>query len=684
MDWRQAVKGWLYPILRRNREEDLARELRAHLDLETEEQRESGLSLDEAHRAARRAFGNLALTKEDTRAQWGWGSLGRIGQDLRYANRMLWRNPGFTLVALLTLALGIGANTAIFSVVNTILVRPLPYPHPDRMVRIVDHVPGAATMTGSPQRRTWIPLDRLSELRSQTQTLSQLAGYQSTAMTLTSGVEAVRLAGHRVSASIFRLLGGTAHLGRPLAPTDEEPSAPAAIVLSYSAWRTHLASDPDIVGRVITLDGSPYTVVGVMPQRFEFPNQQTQFWITLKPAAGQGAVVAQTIGRLADGVSVEQAAAELNLLYQRSLGSGLSLFERIHGKPSGKAQQDSDQLRLELVSVKEELVAPVREALLVLIVAVGFVLLIACTNVANLLLARTATRQREMAIRTALGAGRARLTCQVLTESLLLGLLGGVGGSALAVLAIEMLKRLEPGVLPRLQELGTDESVFLFTLVVSVATGLLFGLAPALRLSRVSQAISEGTASAAAGFGLLRPHSARGTLVVGEISIAMVLLISAGLMIHSFVKLTSVNPGFDPSNLLTFQVALPQARHHDPRLFAGELIDGLESLPGVVAAGATTILPLGYSGPTPMMGIRGLPVPLNPQKPPSPRIVSQDYLTAMGIRVLDGRGFRESDGKGRKVVLVNEAMAKRYFAGENPLGKRSTSLGGTPVGRSSV
>jgi putative ABC transport system permease protein len=662
--WTDQIKG--------RRDDDLDRELAAHLDLEAEEQQEQGLASHEARYAARRAFGNLTLAKEDTRAMWGLSSLERLAQDLRYAGRTLRRSPGFTLVAVITLALGIGANTVIFSVVNTILVRPLPYKDSDRLVRIVENVPGSATMTGLPQRRTWISIERLAELQAQTQTLSQIAGYQSTAMTLTGRNEPIRLAGHRVSPSIFGLLDARAHFGRTLESSDRQQDAAPAVVLSHTCWQRHFGADPGIVGRVLTLDGKGHSVVGIMPRGFEFPDRETEFWIPLSPTMGPGGLVSQTIGRLADGGSLETAAAELNLIYGRTLEAYLTMRQRVDGQaPVGL--QPSDPPRLELVGVKDELVAPVRKALLMLLVAVGFVLLIACTNVANLLLARTATRQREMAIRATLGAGRARLIRQMLTESLLLAVVGGVTGSALALVAIETLRRLAPGDFPRLDELGLDTSVFLFTLLVSAITGVSFGLAPALRLSRLDQlqAISEGAASAAAGFGLFRRHRAQSALVVGQVGMAMVLLVGAGLLIHSFAKLTHVSPGFDPSNLLTFQVALPASRDPDPERFAEELIEGLESLPGADAAGATTILPLGHSGPTPMMAIRGLPVQLSLEEPPSPRIVSQDYLRAMGIRVLDGRGFSETDRAGQpRVVLLNQAMAERYYPGENPIGKK--------------
>ena len=656
--------------------EDLDRELdeeiRSNIELHTQDNLRAGMTPKQARRHALVKFGGIEGAKEAYRDRRGLPALETLLQDLRYASRTLRRNPGFTLIAVLTLALGIGANTALFSVVNTILVRPLPYKDSDRIVRVIDNAPGATTMTGIPQRRTWIAIDRLTALRTQTQTLSQLAGYQSTAMTLTVRDEPIRLAGHRVSSSIFRLLEARAHLGRTLEASDERPDAAAVVILSHTAWRTYFAADPGIVSRVLTLDGTGYSVVGVMPQGFEFPDRQTEFWIPLALAAGPGGAVAQAIGRLTDGVSRETATAEINLIDARTVGANSRMFERILSQASPENLQVANPPRIELVSIKEELVAPVREALLVLLVAVGFVLLIACTNVANLLLARTATRQREMAIRAALGAGRGRLMLQVLTESLMLALLGGMAGSAFAVGVIETLRRLAPSDFPRLDELGVNATVFVSTLLVSALTGVLFGLAPALRLSRLDrmQAINEAAASAASGFGLFRRHSARSVLVMAEISMAMVLLVGAGLLIHSFVKLTNVNLGFDPSNLLTFQVALPAARHPDPQPFAEQLIERLQSLPSVVAAGATTIMPLGYSGPAPMMAIRGLPVQISPQEAPSPRIVSRGYLSAMGIRVLDGRGFREGDHAGQpRVVLVNRAMTQRYFAGESPLGK---------------
>ncbi len=663
---------------------ELDEEIRSNIDLHTQDNVRAGMTLEQARRNALLKFGGIESAKEAYRDRRGLPTLEVLFQDVRYATRTAGRSPGFTVIAVLTLSLGIGANTALFSIVNAILIRPLPYIDSHRLFRMIDNAPGQATMTGAPQRRTWIAIDRLTELRTQS-ALSQLAGYQSATMTLTGSYDPVRLAGYRVSPSLFRLLGARPHIGRTLWSGDENSGSTAEALLSDAVWRKHFSADPSVVGRIVTLDGTAYSVVGVMPREFGFPNSQAEFWIPLAGTMRPGETVAQVIGRLADGVSIQTAAAEINLIDERTRSDSPS-FSQIQGQSSPRGIPAASQARIELVNVKEEMVAPVRMALLVLLVAVGFVLLIACTNVANLLLARTVRRQQEMALRATLGATRGRLIRQLLTESVMLALIGGVAGSALAVGVIGIFRRLGPADFPRLDELNVDASVFAFTLALSLLTGSLFGLAPALRLSRLDhmQVISEGAASAASSFGLSRRCSALSVLVIGEIGMATVLLVGASLLIHSFVKLTNVNPGFNPSNVLTFQVALP-ARTRDPQPFSEQLIDRLKSLPGVVAAGATTILPLAHTGPRPVMAIRGLPVQVDPQEAPSPRIVRRDYFKTMGVRVVEGQGFAQDDGASQpRVVVVNRAMVRRYFAAESPIGRTIFLTGPTDPGWSIV
>jgi putative ABC transport system permease protein len=480
-------------------------------------------------------------------------------------------------------------------------------------------------------------------------------------MTLTGPREATRVQVAVVSPEIFPMLGARPRAGRLFEPGDD-----AAVILSDSLWQQQFGGDTDVVGRVLTLhgvipraDAKPYTVVGVMPVTFQFLDGDTQLWMPLATSGSGGSPI---VARLADGSSTERAAAEV---------AGIIFGVRGHPEAAGLAQASAPP-RFEFVRVQDELVASVKPALLVLMVAVGFVLLIACVNVANLLLARASARQREIAIRIALGAGRRRIVGHLLTESAVLALFGGVAGTALAIAGVRILRVLGATIaradlgnagasFPRLDEVGLHPAVLAFTIIVSVVTAVLCGLAPAIRHSRLS------------GFDLHPPARARGVLVVAEIAMAMMLLVAGGLLMRSFVKLASIDPGYDAANVVTFQIALPADRYPAARLkaFAEEVVDRLRAVAGVRVAA--------YGNQLPLVSLRdtagGLRRTADPKAAPSPdgadaRFVSRDYLTVMGIHVIAGRGLSERDGAGQpRVVVINQALSRRDFPGENPIGQ---------------
>jgi putative ABC transport system permease protein len=601
-------------------------------------------------------------------------------RDLRYAIRTLFRNPVFSVVALLTLAIGIGSTTAIFSVVHALLLKPLPYSDSDRLVRLVaNQQPGSPgqSSTGGPQRgATGIRVQELAELRSRLRSVSTIGVYNLAIMTMTGGGEASRLEGMRISASIWQATGARPLLGRIFAVREDAPEADPVIVLSYRAWKRLFHGDPGVIGRTIVLEDNLllmlgnkkfaglYTVIGVMPEEFRFPNRQSEFWIPINrsPSAG-GAVLA----RLSDGVSLQAASAEVNAILREL-------------RPQART------MTFELSREQDEIVGPVRQPVLILMAAVVLVLLIACVNVANLMLARSVARQREVAIRIALGAGRGRLMQQYLAESTVLSLAGGAAGVVLAYGGVHLLRRLASTLsrmdlgnllpFPRIEEVGIDAGVLAFALCLSLATSLLFGLLPIFRGlgDSQTQALKEGVVSELANIGLGRRLGGRSALLVAEVALAMMLLVGAGLLIRSFLKLSSVDPGYDPTNVLTFQLALPGGRYPLPQLkeLAENLVTILEKSPGVEAAA--------YSHQLPMVALRQraffrTTTAIPEQSPPGPsdedaRFVSRGYFKALGIPIKEGRAFNEHDRAGQpRVLVINESLARREFSGRNPIGE---------------
>jgi putative ABC transport system permease protein len=624
--------------------------------------------------------------------------------DIRYAMRQMRAAPLFAAIAVATLALGIGANTAIFSIVHAVLMRPLPYRDADRLVHVVQRPIGAAaaggaTSSGGPPRML-AALDgtQVAAFRAQTRTLSHVVAYGITTRAVTARGESVGLDGAQVSADAFEMLGVPALVGRTF-ERDTPPDA-AVIVLSYAAWRRRFAADPSIVGRVVSVDGQPRTIVGVMPPRFAFPDAQIEFWIPYgSPAATPGMRPPRVpiIARLKDGVSPRAATAEVNALLHWLGADGV----RAPALPGANAiapaaTMSTADARFGIVGVEDQLVEPVRPALLVLTAAVGLVLLIACVNVANLLLARTASRARELATRLALGADRGRLIRQLLTESLCLAACGGIAGVALAFGGLELLRTLGATLarrdlsaslsIPRLDEVGIDGSVLAFTLAVSIVTGVLFGLAPAVRQSRARplDVLRQGPGGTASW----RRSRVQSALIVAEIAMAMLLSIGGGLLARSFVKLSQVDPGYASANVLSFLVTLPVERSLSA--FSEELVSRLRSIPGVRDAGYTRQLPMVRTRSlvplrvTPELPAEPAPPPappgtVNPPQWPDTRHVSHGYLGTMRMRVVSGRGFAEGDGEGQpQVLLINETLARSGLLGPNPIGLYVYALGLAP------
>jgi len=576
-----------------------------------------------------------------------------LWQDIRYGFRMLVRNPGFTFVVVLILALGIGANTAIFSVVNGVLLRPLPYGNPDRLVMVW----GASPQKGWYHNPVSFP--NFTDWRDQNRVFEDIAACRPNPFSFTGGGGVQQIAGEEVSCSLFQVLGVQAALGRTFLPEEEDPHI---VILSHGFWQRSFGSDPNIVGQSITLNGSPFTVIGIMPPDFWFPVfwsiKADQLWVPLdlEPnERGRGNNCLVLVGRLKSDVTLRQAQTEMNTIARR-------LEQEYPNTNTGWTAN--------LVRAHQQVVGNIRPALLVLLGAVGLVLLITCANVANLLLARAEARQKEVAIRRAVGASRLRLVRQLLTENVLLSALGGTLGALLAVWSIEPMLALIPGTVPRLDEIAIDLFVFGFTVTTSLLTGLLFGVAPALQVSgiNVNQFLKEGTMTSTEG---VQRHRLRRVLVISEVAVSLTLLIGAGLMVKSFLRLRSVDPGFNPQNLLIARVSLPR-----PNL--QQFIERIEALPDVRSVGAVNRLPVYKGSQTLSFTIEGRPSAAPGQDPSANfHVASCNYFHTMSIPVLMGRRFTQRDiEETPPVVVVNQTFARRHFPEDEPIGKR-LSIGGT-------
>jgi len=586
-----------------------------------------------------------------------------LWHDIRYAVRVLAKQPGFTLVVVLTLALGIGANTAIFSVVNAVILEPLPFSESQRLVA----VQGTDVHLGDMHRTLSYP--DFADFRAQNRTLESVGIYDRSTSTLTGSGEPLHIDASIVSANVFDILRAQPLLGRTFIASEDQPGTRVAI-LSHHLWTSHFGASPDIVGRTITLDAKAYTVVGVMPASFQFllTSQPPELWTTVgvemvgngtdpPMTSERGAHFLSVIGRLKPGVSIDQANADAN-----AIGASLE-----------KQYPDSNgHLSLTVHPQIEAMVGDVRPVLMMVLGAVGFLLLIACSNAANLLLARAAGRQREMAIRASMGAGRARVLRQLLTESVLLALAGGLLGLFLAVWGTTLLASIPSLQIPRLAQAGIDLRVLAFTLGVSVLTGVLFGMAPAWHASRFNLFLSLKEGGRASSDSK-RASRARNILVVAQVSLAVILLVGASLLVESMVHLTRQSPGFDPNGVMVFNLDLPDARYGKPEqsiLFFRELLERVRAVPGVQSASAVLPLPMGDDIIRTSFEIEGRPVPKSEEPRVHFRIVAQDYIKTMRIPLISGRDFTPRDQRtAAQVVLINEALARRYFPNENPIGK---------------
>ncbi len=641
---------------RRDREQDFERELRADLELEAQEQQDDGLSPDAARYAARRALGNAVHIQENLRAVWGWGSYERLKQDIGYAFRGMRRSPGFTLTAVLSLAFGIGANTAVFSIVNAVLLRPLPYENPDRLVMLWEQDrKGTESFVAPGDFQDW---------RRETSSFDRLAAFIHTTFTITGNDRPERVAGEIVSADLFGLLRVAPALGRGFVAEDERHVPYQSVILSYGLWQRRFGGDPAAVGQTLESNGRKLTILGVMPKDFDFPSglirTPPEIWVPMARPPQEWTVHGfhyfRVVGRLRDGVTLAAASSEVDAIQKR-------IADRNPGEAFAAARA---------VHLANEITGDVKTPLLVIFAAVLFVLLIACVNVANLILARGSARQREFAVRLALGAGRWRVMRQLITESLLLGMVGGVLGTGLAVAMTKGILAIAPADVPRLAGVRMDSEVLQFTLAVSILAGMLAGLSPAIALSVRdfgAQLKAGGRTPGQTGGGPLR-----NVLVVSEIALAIVLVAGAGLMAQSFYRLEQVRPGFRTRNILTFFAGVPDARYPPARQarFFSDLIARVRTLPGVESLGGTSALPLSGTDDTYSFEMVGQPQSaVLPSMGAHYRVVTPDYFSTLGIPLLQGRVFNARDtAEAPRVVVINESLARQYFANEDPIGKR--------------
>ena len=659
----------------RRLERDLDDELRAHIEMRMADNVAAGMSPEEARYDAQRRFGNSTLLKEDTRAVDIVGWMETTGQNLRYAGRMLRRSPGFTLVAILTLALGIGANVAIFTVVHGVLLRPLPYSHPEQLVRVYDDLRSSNT------HDIGMSVPELWDLRDRSGAFQDISVIYPADANITGGEHPERIELLGTNANYFTMLGVRAQLGRTYTPADAFPGFSEPVVISDAYWHRGFGADPNVLGRKIRVDGDIYTIAGVMPPDFRHPGRtltaDVDLWATTgfaappfpSPVVRSGRLLPGVIGRLKPGMTLPQAQAQLdNFVAQLT-----RQFPDEYPSAAGWS--------LRLVPIQQDIVGNVRAELLVLFAAVAFVLLIACVNLANLLLARSSVRQREIAIRLAIGAGSSRLITQLLTESILLAAISGAAALVTVFWLKDSLLRLAPADLPRLSEITLSPGVLLFAFFLSVLTGVIFGLVPALQATRASHvtALREGTRGSGSSKNQLK--SSR-FLVASEIALSLILLIGAGLLFRSFWHLLEVRPGFEPHHLVTAKLwlAVPNDPKEDPYFtpqkraaFHQEILRRISAIPGVEQAA------LGSAASLPMDGQRNQfsfvieNRPVESERAPVAEIcaVTPAYFSVLKTPLISGRFFADSDDtQARQVILIDETLARRYWPDSSPVGQR--------------
>jgi predicted permease len=637
---------------------DLDDEMRLHLDLRQRDQQQSGLSSDDARCAAQRRFGNTLQLRERGNDMWGWNWLQDCLQDLRYGLRLLVKNPGFTAVAVLTLALGIGANTAIFSVVDAVLLRPLPYRQPEQLVFMSEDSPQVPGMS--------ISMSNFNDWRAMNKVFDSMAPYRNTSMILTGRGDAENVQVRQITSSLVPTLGIQPILGRALLADDDKVGTPPVVILSDSFWAQRFARDPNVIGKTLDLDGQAYSILGVLPNsRFHSSWRRIQLFTSLwrledvlggEPHRDDHPGIF-AIARMKPGVTLTQATADMK-----------NVADRL-------AKQYPDTNLDHFVAMQPLLSAVVGKSvstsMWVLLAAVCFVLLIACANVANLMLARATQRHREMAVRTALGARRSRLVRQLLAESLLLALVGGAIGLGIAYLATTAVAKAAPANIPRVDTASVNSHIILYTLAISIFTGLFFGLFPVWQVSttRVHDAIKEGSRGGTASAGR---KSVRAALVVAEVAVSVILLVGAGLLLKSLYRVLHADPGFDPAGVYTTRFSLPNSRYADQSKqlqFVQQIVEKIAAAPGVQSAGLQNPF---LGGNSSGYLIEGRPVPPQGDWPSTDvTSITPDALKASGVRLIRGRYFTNADDANSPLVcIVDTMMVQKNWPGENPIGRR--------------
>jgi putative ABC transport system permease protein len=651
--WIYALPLRLRSLFRRCRvDQELDDELRYHVERKTEEYVSKGMPPEEARRAALLEMGGIEKRKEECRDARRVNWLQDLAQDLRYGLRMLRKSPGFTAVEVLTLALGIGANTAVFTVANAFLLRPLPFKDPDGLVVVYGT---QATIPRGPASFV-----EFEEWRQQARAFDAMSALSYTAFNFVGRHEPHQIRGAQVSEGFFRLLGVSPYLGRDFYLAEHKPGSGNVAIMSYELWQREFAGDQGVIGRVLMLNGTAYSVIGVMPPQSGQINwgSATDLWIPLEPKPlwkDLGHHYLVVLARLKHGVTLQRAQTEMDVIAEH-LGSNRAV---------------------RLVPLRETLVGGTEKGMVLLLAAVGFVLLIACANVTNILLARVSGRTKEFAIRQAVGARTTRLFCQILTESILLALLGGISALVLGVWLTHLAARLWPPNVPHPQDIGLDWRVLVFAEAISLLAGILLGLAPAARACRanLNELLKEGSRPATTMLGRRRIPD---LLVVSELALATVLLVGGGLLLKSYASLENVKPGFQAQKLLTLNVYLPSSRYPDNSKrasFFEQALERIKGLPSVQSAGASVTLPLSGDWWTADFSIEGRPFPADQQPVAERESVSPDYFRTMGIPLLKGRLFTEEDRDGKlPAVIINQTMATRFWPGVDPIGKRLLGL----------
>jgi putative ABC transport system permease protein len=645
-------------MLRRDRlDNNLDDELRSHLEMRAADNLAAGMTPEEARYDAQKRFGNTTLLKENIRAVDIIGWLDTVARDFRYALRILHRSPGFTAVAVLTLALGIGANTAIFSIVDAILLRPLPYPEPDRLVRIWE-----SSLKFDSPRNVVNPLN-FQDWRDHSQSFESMAAISGLMTNLSSHGQPIAVQGMQVSPEFFSILRIAPFLGRTFTPAEAVPGQDRSVILSYELWQRQFGADRAIVGQKVDVDGLPNEVIGIMPKGFSFPKIKAEVWTPLpltRSEEWKGGRFLTVVARLKPGVSIGQAQQDML---------------RVANFTAQARPDNNKNWSAGVFPMLEDATQGVRRPLWVLLASVGFLLLIACANVANLLLMRGTGRMREMAVRSALGAARSRIILQLFVESLLLSLAGMAAGLLFAHLGLGSLLALIPqnAPLPRSEPIAIDARVLLFTFLASLFTTVVFGLAPALRLSRVDlqNALKQGTLRGGVG----GHQSLRRFFAVAEVALALLLSVGAGLMLRSFARLISVDPGFSPEHVLTMHIWTSPSRYHDNlkrSQYVDHILDEIRNTPGVQSAGSTHFLPLTEKISGSCFSPADQPA-LSPAESPSAQflIISSGYFQAMGTPLLSGRDFKDRDSfNSQPVAIVNRAFVERFYSRQGVLGKQ--------------